>query len=155
MAADQADNTSRQTSRRFEVKPAEDGRLVVELQDLQIISPIPPAAEMQKLAEILPDGPERVLKMAERALAHKIELAEKSQAVEAYLAKTSLWVAAFIAALGLSASTLLVLNGQALVGTIFGGGTLLGIITCFVSVVSEKKISTPKTPPDTLNQKET
>jgi uncharacterized membrane protein len=134
-------STSSQESLLVRLKLNEEGDYIGEAHALQVVSPVPPASELKKLSEVLTDGPERVFAMAEKALDHRIELEKSNEKTESYLAQKSIWFAFFLSCLGIICSTILVLNGHSVIGTLLSAGVLVPIIASFLRVVSVKKSS--------------
>jgi uncharacterized membrane protein len=94
--------------------------------------PIPPPDEMERFNEIIPNGADRIMTMAEAQSAHRIS-------IEDHVVRSQQWQSAsgqifgFVIGLtGLWLSYQLISQGHDVAGGALGGGTLLGMVTVFV-----------------------
>lgn len=101
--------------------------------------PIPPASELAKYNEIIPNGAERIMQMAERTQAHQhlMEVtalgAHKSesgrgQIFALFIAIASLLVSAYAMFLGLEGAAMII-----------GGTTVVGLVAAFITGKTAKK----------------
>jgi len=101
--------------------------------------PIPHPYILTQYNDIIPNGADRILAMAENQSAHRIQLEKavvNSDILRAYLGLGS----GFIVALTfLICSFILILNNQAFAGTVLGSIDLLALVSLFVYGTNERK----------------
>jgi len=96
------------------------------------IGPLPHPDLLAKYNEIIPDGANRIMTMAEKQQDHRSAL--ENLAVRAQLqqsAKGQIF-GFIISIIGLAISVSCILTGHELGGSILGGGGLLGLVSVFV-----------------------
>jgi len=94
--------------------------------------PLPALADLMAYAQVIPEGANRIMEMAEKQQRHRMEL--ENLAIEGQL-KQSIrgQIFAFVIAFGIvAAGTICVLNGYAISGTILSGLGLTGIVSAFI-----------------------
>ena len=96
------------------------------------IGPIPSPESLKQYNDILPGTAERLVAMAERQSAHRIEL--EKRVIERQLGDSRLgqYFGLLISVLFLAASYSLGMNGHDALVSILGGTTLVGLVTVFV-----------------------
>ena len=111
--------------------------------------PLPSPQELAQYNDIIPNGAERIMRMAEKQQEHRMGL-EKS-VIRSDIRQSFLGLAAgFIVALSsLGGGVTIALSGQPIAGTAFGGLTLAGLVSVFVTGnLSRKKERENKAKPD-------
>ncbi len=94
--------------------------------------PLPDPAELEAYNSVIPNGADRIMKMAEAQSAHRIEL-EKSVIGSQQRQGTCGQVFGLIIGLtGLSLATYAAVNGQPWFGSAIGGTTLVGLVSAFL-----------------------
>lgn len=107
-------------------------RMLHVAQSMTWHGPVPPPAELKQYNEIIPDGANRILKMAEAQSAHRIELESIVIKGDDRRADRGLYTGFTIGIVMLALSFVLVMYGHDLAGTVFGTVDLLGLIGIFV-----------------------
>ena len=95
-------------------------------------SPLPHPATLEHYNRIIPGAAERILVMAEEQAKHRRDMESRvitSDIVNAKLGRTLGFIVGCIAIAG---GVLLSLQGQPIVGTVFGGLYLVGMVSVFV-----------------------
>ncbi len=104
----------------------------VIIQTLSFSGPIPPPAVLREYNEILPGAAERILRSAEIQSTHRQELEKIIVTGDDKRATRGQIFAGCISLVILSFSFILILFDKVLVGSIFGGGTILTLIGFFI-----------------------
>lgn len=109
-------------------------------------SPIPPAAELERLAAIQDDLPDRIMSMVEVEASHRRQI--EHQTLEAQIAdarrdRTEAFIGqiigAMVALLGLVVALVAAIHDAQWAASIIGGGTLASLATAFVHGRSRQK----------------
>lgn len=101
--------------------------------------PLPAPKELAAYDAIIPDGANRIMKMAEDQSAHRIRiegLVIKSQQRQSQCGQ---WFGLIIGLCGLGLSTYAAIRGQPTFGAIIGGTTLVGLVTAFLTSQDKQK----------------
>jgi uncharacterized membrane protein len=101
--------------------------------------PIPPPALLAKYAEIIPNGAERILRMAENQSAHRQYIEKWAVIGGTMLSYFGVLCAAVIALGTLYVGSQLILNGYIISGSTLGGGGLVGLVTAFIYGTRSRK----------------
>lgn len=136
------------------------GFLVASHASVTWNSPLPPSGELQKLKEVMPDAPERILFMAEREQNARIAAKEKELQLEEEAAKTerhlidanqsNIRLCSLLAFLSvclvLLVTTFGFMKGQGIGGGILGASGLCAIVWAFrrESHITRTELSTEK-----------
>lgn len=94
--------------------------------------PIPPPEILGKYNEILQDGAERIMKMAEHQSGHRIELEKHAIKEELKQSSRGQIFGFILAIIGMAIAFGLALLGHDTVAGIFGTTTIVGLVTIFV-----------------------
>lgn len=94
--------------------------------------PIPPPDLLAKFDEIIPNGAERILKMAESQSKHRQCIEKWAVIGGTILSYFGVFCAACIALGALYFGSTLVQNGHTISGSILGGGGLTGLVAAFI-----------------------
>ena len=95
--------------------------------------PLPPPWVMEEYKGVIPDMPERILRMTEKQSDHRRELEKRSLEAPIQQGKRGQIMGFCIAILFLIASTVLAFNGYEIVASVIGGTTVVGLVTVFVT----------------------
>lgn len=94
--------------------------------------PIPSPDSLGKYNSIIPNGADRIMKMAERQQEHRMKIEDKvitSQSKQSILGQI---FGLFIGVLGIAGGVILGIYGNPYVGGVIGGGTVVSLVTVFV-----------------------
>lgn len=94
--------------------------------------PLPLPSELAAYDQIIPNGADRIMKMAEAQTVHRIEIEKiviKSQQGQAWRGQV---FGLIIGLAGLGLATLAAMNGQPWFGGIIGGATLVSLVSAFL-----------------------
>lgn len=105
------------------------------------IGPLPDSQTLREYSEIIPNGAERIMAMAEKQSDHRIGMEKgvvNGQVIQSYLGQ----IFAFLICTGfLICGTICVLHGFEIGGTILGAGGLTGLATAFIKGKDSQKAS--------------
>jgi uncharacterized membrane protein len=114
-------------------KRAALARVTIEKHEFSMrASPLPDPAELAAYNQIIPNGADRILAMAENQSSHRIKIetiAISSQQRQGFFGQIC---ALIIALSGLGLATYAAVNGQPEFGSIIGGSTLVSIVSAFL-----------------------
>lgn len=94
--------------------------------------PIPPPELLGKYAEIIPNGADRILKMAESQSSHRQHIEKWAVIGGTILSYFGVLCALIIALFTLYFGSQLILKGYVVAGSIFAGSGLVGLVTAFI-----------------------
>lgn len=121
--------------------PAKDTPKIIRTQTaLQAFSgPIPPPDLLDKYNQMIPDGADRILKMAERQSAHRQYIEKWVIIGGTILSYLGVLCAAGIAFGALFFGSKLIQNGYIISGSALGGGGLTGLVAAFIYGTRSRK----------------
>lgn len=96
------------------------------------IGPLPPAEEIKKYNEVIPNGAERIMQMAEKQIDHRIIMEKDYMKANNSDSRRGQLFAFIIAIICISASVYLGVNGQPWLGGVLGGGTITALVATFI-----------------------
>jgi uncharacterized membrane protein len=105
---------------------------IVSIQQKSHSGPLPDPDTLVKYNSIIPNGADRIMKMAENQQAHRIRIETKvvhSQSFQSYLGQIFGLV---IGLFGIGCGTYLATTGETVVGGIIAGGTVVSLVSVFV-----------------------
>jgi uncharacterized membrane protein len=105
----------------------------MQLQSVSFQGPIPPPELLRAYNEIVPDGANRILLMAENQSNHRIDLESTVIKGDNRRASWGLFTGYTIGILIIVLSYILIMNGHDLAGTVLGTVDLVGLIGIFVT----------------------
>jgi uncharacterized membrane protein len=109
--------------------------------------PIPPPDEMERFNQIIPNGADRIMKMAETQSGHRISIEDYVVRSQQRQSGTGQVFGFIIGLTGLVLAYLAIAAGHDAAGATIGGATLLGMVTVFVTgKVAQKKNLQQKRP---------
>ena len=96
------------------------------------VGPLPDPHELERYNAIIPNGADRIMKMAEEQSRHRMELERKVISGQLKQTDRGQNYGLIIALVGLAISGLLGYFGQGVAASFIGGGTLVSLVTVFV-----------------------
>jgi len=108
--------------------------------------PLPPPAELAAYNAIIPDGADRIMKMAEAQSAHRINLEKTVVCGQQAQEKMGQICGLIIGLAGLGLATYAAISGQPWFGAVIGGSTLVSLVSVFLysKHVENKELSEKK-----------
>jgi len=114
-------------------KRAALARVIIEKHEFSMrASSLPDPQELAAYNQIIPNGADRILKMAENQSAHRIEIEKivvSSQQKQGFYGQL---FGLIIGLAGLGLATFAAINGQPWFGSIIGGATLVSLVSAFL-----------------------
>lgn len=111
---------------------------VISAQQLEFKGPIPPPEIFRQYREVIPDAPERILKVFEEDSQHTREMQKAALTAETQRDARAQWMAFIIILAALGVTGVAVVYGNAVSGILTGIGTLvLALRVLFVKKNSE------------------
>lgn len=112
-------------------------------QELLVIeetnAPIPPPTMLARYDQIIPNGAERLMAMAESQQEHRIDM-ERTVIQSNISSRTQgLWIGGFVIVFALSLSAFLVWHGRDISGSIIAIGTLITAFAAYNKGIDEKR----------------
>ncbi len=115
-------------------------QVTIERSEIRMRSgPLPEPAELDAYNRIIPNGADRILKMAEAQSAHRIEIEKvviTSQQRQSFCGQL---FGLLIGLSGLSLATYAAVTGQPWFGSIIGGATLVSLVSAFLYTQTSQK----------------
>lgn len=102
------------------------------IQEKSHSGPLPDAETLIQYNTVIPDGADRIMKMAEKQQNHRMQIENtviKSQSLQSKLGQI---FGLIIGIVGISSGTYLASIGQTTVGGIIAGGTVVSLVSVFV-----------------------
>lgn len=127
--------------------PEEHREEVLELISYQRthIGPLPPPEILEQYNNVVPDGAERIIRMAEKQQNHRMELEKRFLISQSAQSKLGQWFGLIIGVFGLSTAAFLGYFGAEIAAAGIGGGTLVGLVSAFLAgKKSQKKEDRPE-----------
>lgn len=103
------------------------------------LGPLPPAEELAKYNNAVPDAAERILKMAEIQANHRQALETRVVRSEMRRAWGGLFCGLIVSVLALSASTYVIMNGHDAAGSLLFGSSLASIVIAFIKGTESRR----------------
>jgi len=94
--------------------------------------PLPDAETLIKYDSVIPNGADRIMKMAEKQQEHRMEIEKNVILGQASQSKLGQWFGLIIGIVGISCGTFLAYSGETTVGGIIAGGTVVSLVSVFV-----------------------
>lgn len=94
--------------------------------------PLPDAETLVKYDSIIPNGADRIMKMAENQQEHRMQIEKNVVFEQSSQSKLGQWFGLIIGMFGMGCGTFLAYNGEPTVGGIIAGGTVVSLVSVFV-----------------------
>lgn len=94
--------------------------------------PLPDAETLIQYNSVIPDGADRIMKMAEKQQEHRMELEMKVVTGHSRQSVIGQWFGLIIGLVGIGCGTFLAYSGEPTVGGIIAGGTVVSLVSVFV-----------------------
>jgi uncharacterized membrane protein len=105
---------------------------IVSVHERTHSGPIPDAETLEKYDSVIPNGADRIMKMAENQSEHRISIEKKvvgSQSMQSIIGQ----IFGFLTGLfGIGCGTFLAYSGESTVGGVIAGGTVVSLVSVFV-----------------------
>ena len=102
------------------------------------IGPLPDPETLTEYSAIIPNGAERIMKMAEKQLDHRMLMEKKVVGGQMLQSNIGQILAFLIGLAALGASTYIIVSGYEWSGSLIGIGGLTGLVTAFIKGRSEQ-----------------
>ena len=96
------------------------------------IGPLPDPETLIQYSDIIPNGAERIMQMAEKQLEHRMTMEKKVIGGQMLQSNIGQFLAFFIGIAALGASTYCIISGYEWSGSALGIGGLTGLVTAFI-----------------------
>lgn len=94
--------------------------------------PLPDAETLIKYNSVIPNGADRIMKMAENQQEHRMIIEKKIIFEQSSQSKLGQWFGLIIGMVGIGCGTFLAYSGETTVGGIIAGGTVVSLVSVFV-----------------------
>lgn len=94
--------------------------------------PIPDPETLIKYDSVIPDGANRIMKMAEKQQDHRMTIESNVISSQSSQSKLGQWFGLIIGIVGIGCGTFLAYSGETTVGGIIAGGTVVSLVSVFV-----------------------
>jgi len=111
------------------------------------IGPLPDPDTYAQYAQLIPNGADRIMLMAEKQLEHRIKLESKERSGQMLQSNIGQFLAFFIGIAAIGASTYCIVSGHDWSGSILGVGGLTGLVTAFIKGRRQQNVSLLKKKP--------
>lgn len=105
---------------------------VISIQHRSHSGPLPDAETLIKYDSVIPNGADRIMKMAENQQSHRISLEKKVVTSQTTQSKIGPIFGLIIGLVGIGCDTFLTATGEPTVGGIIAGGTVISLVSVFV-----------------------
>jgi uncharacterized membrane protein len=95
--------------------------------------PLPPPDLLRQYNEVIPNGAERIIALAEKQSAHRIEMEKIVISSQQGRSRLGQWFGFILGLTGMSVGGWVAVNGQPLAGASIAGATLVGLVAVFVT----------------------
>lgn len=109
--------------------------------------PFPPPEMLAEYNNIIPNGADRIMKMAEQQMAHRIDIETKVITGQLSQSKLGQIFGLVIGIVGIGVGAVLAYFGKQVVGGIIAGSTVTGIVSVFVMGRNQQKQDLEKKSP--------
>lgn len=103
------------------------------------VGPLPDPETLSEYSTIIPDGAERIMRMAEKQLDHRMKMENKVVGGQMLQSNIGQFLAFFIGIAALAASTYCIVTGHEWSGSILGIGGLTSLVTAFIKGRSQQE----------------
>lgn len=127
------------TDKILQNKDREGGELVSQQITMEFSGPLPPPQILEKYNQIIPNGAERILIMAEEQSKHRRKLEADATKADSRDGMLGIICGLIIGLSGMVAAVIISLYGQPIIGGIIGVGTLVSLVKVFVYGSQQKR----------------
>ncbi len=133
-------NRHKSIKKQAQKSPSPNGD-VTKYQEKTVVTagPLPAPEVLSHYNEIIENGAERIMAMAEQQSLHRIEMEKSVINHQNKISARGQAYGLIVALFGLAGSITLVLKGHDISGSVLGGSTLLGLVSVFVIGQSKHK----------------
>lgn len=105
---------------------------ITMIQEKSHSGPLPDAETLIKYNSVIPNGADRIMKMAENQQEHRMHIEKKVISEQSSQSKLGQWFGLIIGIVGIGCGTFLAHSGETTVGGIIAGGTVVSLVSVFV-----------------------
>jgi len=105
---------------------------IVSIQHKSHSGPLPDADTLIKYDSVIPEGADRIMKMAEVQQVHRMKMEDKVITSQSTQSKLGQIFGLIIGIVGIGSGTFLAAMGETTVGGIIAGGTVVSLVSVFV-----------------------
>jgi uncharacterized membrane protein len=105
---------------------------VTMIQERSHSGPLPDAETLIKYNSVIPEGADRIMKMAEKQQEHRMALENNVISSQSNQSSVGQWFGLIIGLFGIGCGTFLAYSGETTVGGIIAGGTVVSLVSVFV-----------------------
>jgi uncharacterized membrane protein len=105
---------------------------VTMIQERSHSGPLPDADTLIQYNSVIPDGADRIMKMAEKQQEHRMNLESTVILSQSKQSNLGQWFGLIIGLVGIGCGTFLAYCGETTVGGIIAGGTVVSLVSVFV-----------------------
>jgi uncharacterized membrane protein len=127
------------------------GKVALRITE-EFSGPLPPPEQLAKYNHVLPGAADRIIAMAERQSAHRMELEKKVVSQQLNESQAGQMRAFILAIVFGSFALIAALMGHDTVGGVLGGATVLGLVSTFILGKREQRESLNEKDPKTAQQ---
>jgi uncharacterized membrane protein len=120
--------------------PPEDKKLARHVMELnQYSGPLPPPSALERYSEIIPNGAERIMVMAEEQSKHRRELEKMSLRTDSRNSLLGIIAAFLLGTITIVTGGVVAIYGYSLGGAILGSSGLVGLVSAFIFGTRERR----------------
>ncbi len=105
---------------------------IISIQHRSHSGPLPDAETLIQYDSVIPNGADRIMKMAENQQKHRISIESKVIKSQSSQSKLGQIFGLIVGLVGIGCGTYLAANGEPTVGGIIAGGTVVSLVSVFV-----------------------
>ena len=105
---------------------------ITMIQEKSHSGPLPDAETLIKYNSVIPNGADRIMKMAEKQQEHRMSIEKDVISSQSSQSKLGQWFGLIIGIVGIGCGTFLAYSGETTVGGIIAGGTVVSLVSVFV-----------------------
>lgn len=105
---------------------------VTLIQERSHSGPLPDAETLIQYNSVIPNGADRIMKMAEKQQEHRMKIENSVILSQSKQSNLGQWFGFLIGIIGIGCGTFLAYSGKTTVGGIIAGGTVVSLVSVFV-----------------------
>lgn len=102
------------------------------IQERSHSGPLPDAETLIQYNSVIPEGADRIMRMAEKQQEHRMNLENSVISSQSKQSNLGQWFGLIIGLVGIGCGTFLAYCGETTVGGIIAGGTVVSLVSVFV-----------------------